>query len=82
LARTDGEANSRGPPKREPNQQEQNDTNHANGRVLAVHVGTRALLDGGRNALHLFVTRWPAQNPKCHDQSVKHGQACGAERQP
>ncbi len=70
------------PVEREAEHEEQYDANHADRRVLAVHVGGRAFLDRLGNFLHARVARRLFQDPPGGYEAVKHCQRAGAHRQP
>ncbi len=80
--RADREADRRRPIEAETDHHEQHDAHHADGGILPVHVGLRALLYGGGNALHLLVAGGFRKHPARGQQAIYDRQRGSAHGQP
>ena len=68
-------------PQQAPEQQRRRHADAGDGRILAVQIGARALLDGGGNFAHPLVPAARRHHPADSDGAVQHGGRAAGERE-
>ena len=76
-----GEAAGSRPVQRKTQNHQKHDACDGNRRVLSVQVSRCARLNGGRNFLHLGVTRRLRNDPSRHEQAIDDGHNARADRE-